>query len=175
MVPIIVAMLAKSNCPSIESSRPRSFAGLMEIFELNYMRFRRLCPAQYGVGDGAVSRVSSGLDLHLTVLERSSYTTTVHLTYYLRESAEAVRPNPDFKLRIYYDALQAEVLSCVFDCLRNKTCVLGVNGRTELEDKWSVNCFLYKWLDYCLSQGHIFPSTAMHPRQQWRRPYPVVG
>jgi uncharacterized protein YqiB (DUF1249 family) len=163
-------MLVRSDCPLIESSQPRSFAGLMEIYESNYMRFRRLCPVQYNVGDGAVSRVGSGLDLHLTILERSSYTTTVHLTYYLKEGAEAICPNPDLRLRVYYDALQVEVLSCASGYLRNKTYVQAVNWRTELAGKWSMNSFLHKWLGYCLSQGHMFPSNEIHLQQRYHRP-----
>lgn len=161
-------MLVRSDCALTESPRPRSFAGLMELYESNYMRFRKLCPMQYGVGGRAVSTVTDGLDLHLRVLECSSYTTTVHLTYYLRDGG-GVRPNPDLRLRIYYDALQAEVLGCSSSCLRDKSYARVINWRAELADKWSMNCFLHKWLGYCLSQRHVFPSNAMYPQQRYHR------
>jgi uncharacterized protein len=161
--PIVVAMFVRPSCSSIEAPRPRSFAGLMELYESNYMRFRRLCPGRYCVGEGVVSRACGALDLHLTILEQSHYTSTVHLTYYLKESASGIFPNPDLKLRIYYDALQAEVLSCGRRWLPGNMGVRPLHSfgcHAELASKWAMNRFLHKWLGYCLSQGHCFPHDA---------------
>jgi len=133
------------------------------MYEANYMRFRRLCPEVYDVGDGAVSRVCGALDLHLTVLARSSYTSTVHITYYLEDRNGVMRPNPDLRLRIYYDALQAEALSCSCRWLSNKMRTQTMGLRAGLAGKWTMNRFLYKWLWYCLRQGHAFPSRATSP------------
>jgi uncharacterized protein YqiB (DUF1249 family) len=161
-------MLVRLSCSSIQPPRPRSFAGLMEMYEANYMRFRRLCPELYNVGDGAVSRARGALDLHLRVLGRSSYTSTVHLTYYLKDRNGLMCPNPDLRLRIYHDALQAEVLGCSWRCLPEKMRSQVIGFRTELAGKWAVNRFLYKWLRYCLRQGHAFPGDAVAQTSQQR-------
>ncbi|MCP4188575.1 MAG: DUF1249 domain-containing protein, partial [Gammaproteobacteria bacterium] len=34
----------------------------------------------------------------------------------------------------------------------------------EIEHKWVMNRFLYKWLGYCLHQGHFF-----QPMRQFKR------
>lgn len=167
-------MLVRSSCSSIEPPRPRSFAGLMEMYEANYMRFRRLCPKVYNVGDGAVSRASGALDLHLMVLARTCYTSTVHLTYYLKDRDGVTRANPDFKLRIYHDALQAEVLGCSYPWLPDKMRAQLLGVRSELTGKWAANRFLYKWLCYCIRQGHSFADTASGSKIRRHSPLPAA-
>lgn len=144
----------------IESPRPRSFAGLMEIYEANYMRLRKLNPVSYAVGDHAVSKVCGGLDLHLKVLVRSSYTSTIQLTYYFSDQYGIIRPDPNLQLRIYHDTLQAEVLnysSCGNSWLARKRS--GTAADVQM-GKWTANRFLYKWLGYCARQGHGFPNKT---------------
>jgi uncharacterized protein YqiB (DUF1249 family) len=69
------------------------------------------------------------------------------------------RFKPDLLVRVYLDARQAEVLSrtCRFDevDLRRQRGDLD----TQLICKWRLNRFLYKWLGYCLRQGHL---VAIH-------------
>jgi uncharacterized protein YqiB (DUF1249 family) len=146
----------------------------MEMYEANYMRFRRLCPELSNVGDGVVSRVRGALDLHLKVLAHSSYTSTVQLTYYLRDRDGAMRPNPDLRLRIYYDALQAEVLSYAYRCLPPKMRAHIAGPHTALTGKWAVNRFLFKWLDYCLRQGHTFPARMASPHCKQPAPFNLI-
>jgi uncharacterized protein YqiB (DUF1249 family) len=131
----------------------------MEMYEANYLRFRRLCPEIYDVGHRALSSTLDGPDLHLRVLARTHYTSSVHLSYLMKDPYGIVHSNPDLNLRVYYDARQAEVLSCSHGCLRH-----GVGTQTgglahDLTYKWAMNRFLYKWLSYCLGQGHSFSST----------------
>jgi uncharacterized protein len=142
-------MLVRQFCSSVDLPRPRSFAGLMEMYEANYVRFRRLCPARYDVGDAAVSMVRGAPDLHLRIIARRSYTALVHLTYLIEDEHGVARPNPDLGIRIYYDARQAEYLP-EFPGGQ----ILG--ARTSLTDKWAANRFLYKWLCYCVRQGYAF-------------------
>ena len=128
----------------------RSFAGLMELYEHNYIRLRNLAP-DLEVADEMISSVSGHQDLHLSITQRCKYTTMMRLTYQFEESGKPVF-EPDLYLKMYHDARVVEVQQ--------------LNSRTRgpmlmanlLQRKWVMNRFLYKWLGYCQFQGHHFES-----------------
>ena len=127
---------------------PETFAGLMEVYETNYINIRRLCGNLSHIDAWVISQVKTGLDLHLKILERAKYTLTVKLTYQFNQAnSQRIDEYPDLVVRIYYDAKQAEVLT-------NRARKTGKDG--HLSSKWYDNRFLYKWLNYCLEQGHRF-------------------
>lgn len=135
---------------------PNTFAGLMEMYEANYIRLRKLCGTKDTMPAIAVSRIPQGMDLYLQVLEQTRYTSTIALTYYFTDAKNGLLAYPNLKLRIYYDALQAEVISQTF---RNK----NMNNHSyrprtspSLPKRWHLNRFLFKWLSYCDRQGHSF-------------------
>jgi uncharacterized protein YqiB (DUF1249 family) len=53
----------------------------MELYESNYIRLRNLQPELDAMPAIAVSRVPGALDLHLRIIERCRFTTTLGLTY----------------------------------------------------------------------------------------------
>lgn len=122
--------------------RPRSFASLMEVYETNYIYFRRLCPDLAALGNGAISSPQGAVDLHISVVERCRYTTTVLLTHYIADNEGIDQPAPNLKVRIYDDARVAQVLG---DCEAHES---------SLAERWEQNRFLSRWLGYCLSEGH---------------------
>lgn len=143
---------------AFDSVRPRSFVALMDMYEQNYIRLRCLCPELFST-DTKTKLVSTlpgpAHDLHLTVLDRAKHTTTLQLTYAMEDGSL----RPDITVRVYHDALQAEVL--------DRACRVG--GRitvdhsvtdTALLCRWKLNRFLYKWLGYCLRQGHLFKGSV---------------
>jgi len=142
---------------------PLSFAGLMELYECNYIRLRNLVPDPDSIPAMAVSRVPGALDLHLSITERCRFTTTLNLTYHFHDQAGSF-PAPDMLVRIYHDAQVGEVISCgrrrgVRHASYNRMC----NNYT-LAEKWHMNRFLQKWLGYCLMQGHRFlPGRIIVP------------
>ncbi len=153
-------VLVKDYPYRIQSPKPRSFVGLMDLYETNYMRIRRLCPELHRSSKHVVSTVPGALDLHLKVIERCKYTTTVILTYYFQDDAGNCAPNPNLKVRVYHDARQAEVVS---RCFRRLGIEIGKHdfaGESELINRWKLNRFLYKWLGYCRYQGHFFTPKA---------------
>lgn len=144
-------------------SPQRSFTGLMALYESNYLRFVRLAPELDLPFDQAVSH-GIDHDLHLRVLERCRYTTTIHLTHWFGEG-DGARPDPDLKLRIYRDARLAEAIYC-----DSASRYVAMAGAPFIEDdvlaaQWPRNQLLNKWLAYCLQQGHGF-SAAHRPRCQ---------
>jgi len=142
------------------SPPPRSFAALMEMYEANYIRLRRLCPGLSSLGAQAVSRVNGALDLHAVVLERCRYTTTLVLTYELMGEHGELTADPNLVVRMYHDARQAEVLSRASRRDGGEISIEALHSDSALITKWRLNRFLYKWLGYCLHQGHRFELAA---------------
>jgi len=132
-----------------------TFAGLMDLYERNYISIRRLIPVLPEVNSSLISHVPGNLNLHLAVVEKFRYTTELGLTYYFFKDNSMVA-EPDLRLRIYHDARLAEVMSAhlrhwpSFEASEESSSVSHVRAR------WHVNRFLYKWLNYCLHQGHHF-------------------
>ena len=128
---------------------PGGFVSLMDLYENNYMRFRKLVTGLDSIDDKAVSQVAGCMDLHLNVLERSRYTTTVILTYHFSEN-DVLVAEPALKLRIYHDAAMIEVVAGHLKHGRQR---LDHLPAVALRLKWRLNRFLYKWLGYCLHMG----------------------
>jgi uncharacterized protein YqiB (DUF1249 family) len=148
-------MIEQKTRHAVTTPEPRTFPGLMELYERNYIQLRRMIPDLDAVPRQACSVLPGALDLHLDILERCKYTTTLSLTYYF-EDAEGRFPAPEIQVRIYHDAQLAEVISCgrrhgvrhrEFDRFRTDA---------SLDRKWRFNRFLQKWLAYSLRQGHAF-------------------
>lgn len=135
--------------------RPRSFAGLMALYESNHARLRQLLGDMSALPVQSVSASATDLNLYVTRAERCRYTTSLHMTYHF-ESADGIRHDPDLLLRVYHDARLAEAVSC---CERPQHEALrGLLWPTisELERRWSLNIMLHKWLEYCLDHRHVF-------------------
>jgi hypothetical protein len=139
-----------------------SFAGLMELYETNYIRLRNLVPELDTMPAVAISCVPGALDLHLRLLERCRFTTTLGLTYHFHEE-EGVFPAPDIKVRIYHDAQVAEVIACGRRRGLPHAEYNRLHHHYSLTEKWRMNRFLHKWLGYCLRQGHRFAPDRESP------------
>ena len=131
------------------AANARSFAGLMELYEQNYLRLRNLAP-DLEVADEMVSSVPEHQDLFLTITERCPYTTMLRLTYRFEDEDGRALFEPDLHLKVYHDARVVEVMQ-----YQSRT--RGPMYIADLIDKkWTMNRFLYKWLGYCQHQGHYF-------------------
>jgi uncharacterized protein YqiB (DUF1249 family) len=138
----------------------RNFASLMELYENNYIFMRRLMPELDRLPERMVSRVPGAVDLRLEVLERCRYTTMLALTHTF-EAVSGGGTSPDLEVRIYHDARTAEALA------NRGLNRIGIWQRQPQPDpnslawRWEVNRFLFRWLRYCLAEGHRFmPSPA---------------
>lgn len=128
-----------------------ALSDLMELYEENYRLMRRLCPFLPSAELHCYqSHLPKGMDLLLNVIECSKYTSTVQLSYYKPGQA---KPNfaPDLRIRIYHDARVAEAMSGLIHGLRYEK-----RSERELAASWKLNRFLYKWLGFCVRQGHQF-------------------
>jgi len=135
--------------------RAGDLPALMELYELNYIQLRRLVPDLDAVQQRSVSKLTGALDLYLTILERTRYTTTLNLSYRFAGSGTSYLA-PDVQVRVYHDAQLAEVLSHSRRHGRANGGQGPSHARYALQTKWQMNRFLHKWLGYCLHQGHGF-------------------
>ena len=137
--------------------KPNTFAGLMELYENNYIKLRKLCNNFDNLHENSISRVDQGLDLYLQVIERSRYTVTLNLTYRFSNSEQGeFKALPNLLIRIYFDAMQAEVLQRSV----KRPVDVCFESKKNLNNKWQNNRFLFKWLSFCLHQGHSFRSES---------------
>ncbi len=135
--------------------RGRTLAGLMALYEENYVRMWRLMQGHQPAERGAVSHAPGDLDLHLSVLERCRYTTTYHLTYYF-DKGGAPAADPDLHVRVYHDARMAEAIHCGRNSRLSFLRPYCPNRGSWLARRWEMNLLLSKWLGYCIHKGHRF-------------------
>ena len=138
---------------------PRSFGGLMALYESNYLKLTHLL-GELRSGDlQAVSRASDDLPLHLSqgVADSTRYTHDLQLTY-LFDTEDCQLADPDLCVRVYMDARMAEVRSWASHHRHNALLQLRRSYGRELDRRWARNMMLAKWLDYLLEQGHSFAS-----------------
>jgi uncharacterized protein YqiB (DUF1249 family) len=147
---------------SLPEASPRTFAGLMDLAEENYILLRRLIPNVAATRNCAVSRASGCLDLYLEIAGRWKFTSDLILTYRF-ESPLRVTREPNLNIRIYHDARTAEAMCGI---LRHSRQIDSQIPQTTLEHKWQLNRFLYKWLGYCLRRGHRFDPDETDRTQQ---------
>ncbi len=134
---------------------PHDFAGLMALYEGNYIRLRNLVPDLDGIPETVISNAPGALDLHLRILERCKFTTTMNLTYHFHDN-NGMFPAPDMRVRIYHDARVGEVIACGRRRGLRHAEYNRMHNSYSIDEKWRMNRFLQKWLGYCLIQGHRF-------------------
>lgn len=147
-------MLLDSQLVPETIAKPRTFVGLMALYESNYLRLLRLLPELNRLDGCFHSRVAGDCDLHVEILERCRYTVTLSLTYHL-ETDDGLFIDPDMTVRAYLDGKQAEAMS-IGSCQRHATLrqMVREHGK-ELGRRWRRNIVLNKWLDYLSEQGHL--------------------
>lgn len=127
---------------------PNSFSGLMDLYEHNYMRLRKIAP-DLSIADQMISSVPGHADLYLSIKQRCKYTTMLSMTYRFEKSGHYLF-EPDLHLKVYHDARVVEVQHLL------KRHYGLVENDPVLQHKWAMNRFLFKWLGFCLFQGHYF-------------------
>jgi len=142
----------KTSQYGCEDVLPVDFVSLMDMYEDNFIKLRKLIPDLQLIKESAISTSPERLNLHLKIVERSKYTTTLRLSYCFTDKGES-RLEPNLKIRIYHDAGLAEVMS---GKLHHGRLVLDHLPADALKQKWQLNRFLSKWLKYCLRQNHGF-------------------
>jgi len=141
-------LLELDSLRSVHIITPNSFSGLMDLYEQNYLRFRKLVP-DLSIADQMISSVPGHSDLYLSIKLRCKYTTMLSMTYRFEKSGHYLF-EPDLHFKVYHDARVVEVQH-----LLKRHYGLVENDRL-MQHKWAMNRFLFKWLGFCLYQGHYF-------------------
>ena len=134
--------------------RPRSFVGLMALYESNFLRLLQLVPEMERLDGCFRSRVAGECELFVEILERSRYTITMSLTYRFETGAGRVA-DPDIRVRAYLDGRLAEAMSLGADHKHRELRRLMRKNRGELDARWRRNIILNKWLEYLSDRGHL--------------------
>ena len=134
--------------------RPRSFVGLMALYESNHIRLMQLIPELSRLDGYYRSRVAGDADLHLEIVERSRYTITLSLSYFFEEDGRRVA-DPDMKIRVYLDGQMTEATNFTGEHRHPEFRRLSRVHRFELNRRWRRNMILNKWLEYLLDKGHL--------------------
>ena len=148
-------MLADQWCETSWRAKPGSFVGLMTLYESNFVRLGWLVSDLRAIGACTVSKVESDCDLYLTPLERSRYTSVFRLTYEFGDPGACIR-DPDLEVCVYHDARLAEVRSFRGFDRHPRLARMHSRLKRELDQRWTRNMMLNKWLEYCTEQGHHF-------------------
>ena len=135
-------------------ARPRSFIGLMVMYESNFLRLMQLIPELDRLDGYYRSRVAGDCELHVEILERSRYTVTLSLSYFFNEGGVRVS-DPDMRVRVYLDGRLAEAMRFGGEHRHSELRRLSRAHRHELDKRWRRNIVLNKWLDYLLDRGHL--------------------
>jgi len=147
-------MLLDSHLVPETAAKPRSFVGLMTLYESNYLRLLRLIPEVDRLDGCFRSRVAGDCDLHVEILERCRYTVTLSLTYHF-ETDDGLLVDPDMTIRVYLDGQLAEAMA-IGSKQRHTTLRKLVKAyRCEIDLRWRRNIVFNKWLDYLSEQGHL--------------------
>lgn len=151
---------------AILTQRPRTsgrFSALMDVYERNYMLMRLLAPRLRDMtGESIISNADDALPLEIVDLEHSRYTSTFRLTYQLSARHRPGR-EPNLAIRLYHDARTCEVMSGLLPDQPDQ------ERRTrDLDEGIELNLFLYRWLSYCLRQGHGFDGARRQARKRAR-------
>jgi uncharacterized protein YqiB (DUF1249 family) len=149
-------MLAESLLVPECVYRPGSFSGLMLLYESNYVKLKRLIGELNGPECHWISRARRDSDLFLERTDVERYTTTLCMTYWLRDGQGVEIKDPDMTIRIYHDAGLVEAVSCRAGHRHRQLCAIRRSHAGELDRRWRINMMLNKWLDYVVDSGHGF-------------------
>lgn len=148
-------MLVDTSERVLKLVQPRSFAGLMTLYESNYIRLRQLVGPLDVLPDYLRSELAGEPPLSLEVIERAPYTTSLLMTYWFDGGKDIAIADPDLLLRLYHDAGMAEVLSCHNGGRHGLLSRFPCAGRSEIQRRWTTNMMLHKWLEYCIDRHHF--------------------
>lgn len=128
---------------------------LERLCESNFHKLMRLAPDLGEINETAVAQAQGKPSLHLRIIDRAPYTLTVELSHHFADATQ-ILGEPAVRVRVYLDVRSAEVLcyACRPPARQKAAPMLGV--KQLMNNKWSLNYFLEKWLSHCLLSGYCF-------------------
>lgn len=148
-------MLIETVEQRVRLVKPRSFVGLMTLYESNHARLCQMLGNLRDLPSMLISKSPTDLSIYLTRKDKTRYTTTMLMTYWL-DGDGGISSDPDLLLRIYHDARLAEAVNCRDYPRHAYVRELWTPGASAFEKRWLLNVLLSKWLEYCLDNCHMF-------------------
>lgn len=150
-------MLIKEQAKYVVPPRPQSYAGLMEMYELNYIHLRLLLGDLRRFEHDVIGTSANNLPLSVQVKDHSRHTLTLMLTYhFIDERGEIIETRPDLLVRICHDSLQAEVITHKCRFTDERVRYWWKKPDSMLLCRWRMNRFLFKWLSYLRRHSYSF-------------------
>ena len=143
-----------------------TLGGLMTLYESNFIKLTQLIENMESLLLGNSNKYTSytdlDCDLHMAIIKKERYTTTLTLTYEFsidngKGFSESVL-DPDLTIRIYHDAKLVDVVDStnISKHQHRKLHEISQLQSHELSARWKRNMMLNKWLDYLLDMEHSF-------------------
>ncbi len=161
-------LLRRHQAPGRYQS-PRNIGALISLYESNFIQLQRLIPDLEQMEGTVISSVHGAHELYLSIGQRSPYTSLISLSYRFN-SRQRIAEEPNAHIRIYHDARTAELLGHSRRNLATRPVRSPYQRMPELDRRWRLNRFLYKWLGYCQHQGHLFLAGMVDRRANPQRP-----
>jgi len=161
-------MLADSYIVPECAVSPRSFGGLMALYESNFIKLGMLVDDIGHQHDCRMSTTPGDCDLFLWGESTTRYTQIMRMTY-LFDEEDAVVADPDLVIRVYLDARMAEVAGWAEHHRHAMLKGLADQYGRELDRRWSNNMMLSKWLDYLIDAGHEFSAADLQAESELTR------
>jgi uncharacterized protein YqiB (DUF1249 family) len=142
--------------------RPRNTSyWLAELCESNFRQLRLLLPDFATLTDHSVAAAHGKPPLYIKVIDRSRYTLTLELSHGFGIDADPSF-EPSLCVRVYLDGKCAEALPNGPPGLPS---VLKPDGDSAavLDQKWSSNYFLQRWLEHCIRSRYRFSVVPERP------------
>ena len=170
--PFGVSQKGVKNASSPETYREKyipDLSGFISVCDANYAKLMKLLPCfekqdQQGFGLAHGESLLGQIEIEIT--ERCKYTTTLNLRqHFASQSPEAFVSAPQMQVRLYHDAMMAEVLSFQGINKIKATYSYPNEAMHQKDEKALCNQFLSDWLTYCLrfayaSEVNVFESLS---------------
>ncbi len=132
----------------------KSYTNLMPLYEANYRKLAELVPDFDGIDHAIILGKQDDLSLHLQIIERFKYTSTIMLSCCSVAENTHVS-DPFLKIRVYHDARVAEVLGFQGHVRIQPFYPYPNPKMYQRDEKRQINRFLGELLDYCLLKGYL--------------------
>jgi len=127
----------------------------MWVFENNYRKLLQLFPDLIDIAAPDISIQNDKMALRVTVQECSRYTTTIAIKHSFKQQTPYL-VDMAMKVRIYYDAQVAEVISYQGQHRFEGRYDYPNPQMRHRDEKRQLNQLLQEWLDYCLTDYDSF-------------------
>jgi len=131
---------------------------LHRLCEANFARLSRLVPDFHAVDTLIRAESPGNPPLHLRLVERAPFTLLLELTHHFSQGVSAIL-EPQVLLRVSLDARTVEMLSDHQRPDVNQALEGVGHPLAVLDYKWTMNYFLSRWLDHCLTLNYQSSET----------------